>query len=271
MGLRELKALELAARAHITFANGFWIVPSQTSPSTSYRVALAPPSCECDDFQLRQQPCKHVIAARLVRERNGGEPAPALDTDEVPHEPTYRQDWPAYNLAQATEKRRLRVPLHELCRDLPERQRPDHQPGPKPHRVSDMVFAMAYKVYCGVSSRRFSTDLLEAHANGPLSRPIPGPKVTAFFEDASFAPILKGLIGYSARPLRSVEAEFSIDSTGFGSSRYERWYDQKYGGTRRECAWVKAHIASGRKTHVVTAVRALDKGAPDSPQFIPLI
>jgi hypothetical protein len=271
MDLRELKALELAARAKITFANGLWRVPSQTSPSTSYRVTIATPSCECEDFQLRQEPCKHILAARLVHERNGGEQAPALDTDEVPKKPTYRQNWPAYNLAQATEKRRLRVLLHELCCNLPERQRPEHRPGPKPHCVSDMVFAMAYKVYCGLSARRFSTDLLEAHEKGFLSRPIPGAKVTAFFEDAYFTPLLKELIGYSARPLRSIDSEFSIDSTGFASSRYERWYDQKYGVTRNKCAWVKAHIASGRKTHVVTAVRILDKDAADSPQFIPLI
>ena len=271
MDLRELKALELAARANITFAHGFWLVPSQTSLSTSYRVTLAPPSCECDDFQLRQQPCKHIIAARRVCERLGGEPAPALDTDEVPRKPTFRQDWPRYNLAQATEKRRVRVLLRELCCQLPERPRPEHRPGPQPHRLSDMVFAMVYKVYCGLSSRRFSTDLLEAYQQGFLSRPIPGPKVTAFFEDPYFTPILKELIGYSARPLRCVETEFSIDSSGFASSRYESWYDRKYRVTRRKCAWVKAHIASGRKTHVVTAVRILDKDAPDCPQFIPLL
>jgi hypothetical protein len=50
-------------------------------------------------------------------------------------------------------------------------------------------------------------------------------------EDPYYTPILKELIGYSARPLRSVETDFAIDSSGFGSS-YERWYDQKYGDTR---------------------------------------
>ncbi len=271
MDRRELKALELAARTKITFANGFWIVPSQTRPSTSYRVSLAVPSCECEDFQLRQEPCKHIIAARLVQERHGGIPAPALDTDTLPQPPTYPQNWPAYNLAQATEKRRVRVLLHELCRNLAERQRPEYRPGRKPHSICDQVFAMAYKVYCGLSARRFSTDLSEAYAGGFLSRPIPGVKVVAFFEDASLTPILKELIGYSARPLRAVETEFSIDSTGFSSSRYERWYDQKYGVTRFKGAWVKTHIASGRKTHVVTAVRILDQNAADGPQFIPLL
>ena len=69
MELRELKALGIAARSKIAFADGVWRVPSQTAPGTKYRVTLDPPACQCEDFALRQQPCKHVIAARLVAER----------------------------------------------------------------------------------------------------------------------------------------------------------------------------------------------------------
>jgi hypothetical protein len=172
-------------------------------------------------------------------------------------------------VAQATEKRRLQVLLVDLCRNLPERKRLG-KPGPKPHLVRDAIFAMCFKVYCGLRSRRFSCALDDAHNKGHISRTIPGVKVTGFFEDPYFTPILKELIGYSARPLRSVETKFSIDSSGFGSSRYERWYDHKYGVTRNKCVWVKTHIASGVKTNIVTAVRILDKDAADCPQFIPL-
>src|ERR1700680_2612566 len=104
---------------------------------------------------------------------------------------------------------------------------------------------MAYKVYCGLSSRRFGTDLFEAHERGFISRPIAGPKVPVFFEDPYYTPILKELIAYSRRPCGAIETEFAIDSSGFGSSVYERWYDEKYGVTRSRCVWVKAHIACG--------------------------
>ncbi len=97
--LRELKALELAARAKITFDGAAWSVPSQTSPGSNYRVLLTPaPCCTCEDFQLTNKPCKHVIAACLVRERTGLEDAPPIDTTSVPKKPTHRQVWPAYNL-----------------------------------------------------------------------------------------------------------------------------------------------------------------------------
>src|SRR5262249_11094132 len=141
----------------------------------------------------------------------------------------------------------------------------------QPHLVRDSVFSIAFKVYSTFSSRRFSADLREAHRRGFLTKPIPGMKINAFMENPSYTPILKGLIAYSARPLRSVETDFAIDSTGFSTCKLETWYDHKYGITRRRCLWVKAHIAVGVKTNVVTAVRILDKDAADSPQFPMLV
>jgi transposase len=270
--MRELKALEIAARSKIVFDNGLWFVPSQSSPGTSYQVTLGdPPSCTCEDFQLRQKDCKHVLACRIVMARDGKGTAPVIVTDAVPKRPTYKQNWPAYSRAQAIEKRRVRVLLQDLTRNLPDRERLAGLSGPKPHVVRDMVFAMAYKVYCGLSSRRFSTDLQEAYERGFTTRPIPGAKVTAFFEDPYFTPILKELIGHSARPLRPVETAFAIDSSGFGSSVYESFFDHKYQTTRHKCVWVKVHVATGVKTNIVTAVRILDKDAGDCPQFVPLV
>lgn len=269
--MRELKALEIAARMRVVFADGVWLVPSQSSPGTSHRVTLGDPAaCSCEDWATRRRDCKHVIACRLVGARDGLGAAPVIVTDAAPKRPAYKRDWPAYNRGQATEKRRVRVLLHELCGGLPDGERPP-TPGPRPHRVRDMVFAMCLKVYCGLSTRRASTDLLDAYGMGLTTRPVPGVKVAAFFEDPCLTPVLKGLIGHSARPLRAVETAFAIDSSGFGSSRYESYYDHKYGAARRKCVWVKTHIACGVKTNVVTAARILDKDAGDSPQFVPLV
>jgi hypothetical protein len=269
--MRELKALEIAARCRLEYKDGAWLVPSQTTVGTVYRVTLSPVGCECEDFLLHAMPCKHVIAAHLVQGRQGGTAAPAIDTSVIPKKTTYGQDWPAYTRAQASEKRRLQILLHDLCRNLPDRERPPSMTGTKPHLTRDAIFSMAFKVYCMLSARRFMTDLHEAHHKGFITRPLHGVKVASFFEDAYFTPILKELIGYSARPLRTVEADFAIDSSGSGSSRFETWYDQKYGIVRRKCLWVKTHIASGVRTNVVTAVRILDKDAADCPQFVPLI
>jgi transposase len=275
MNEREQRGLIIAATCRLNrLPDGTWLVPSQSKRDSIYRVNLEAKTCTCPDHTEAGHTCKHFYAATIAFKRDVLPDGTVIEekTITLTERKTYKQDWPAYNLAQATEKRRLRVLLHELCRKLPFRERgTEERRGRKAHHPSDAVFAMAYKVYSGFSGRRFSTDLLEAHEKGFLDKPIPGAKVHAFLSDPYYTPILKQLIGYSARPLRSVETAFAIDSSGFSSSRYERWYDQKYGVTRTRCVWVKTHIASGVKTNVVTAVRILDKDAADCPQFVPLI
>jgi transposase len=272
---REERGLIIAATCRLNrLSDGTWLVPSQTNREVvSYKVNLEKKSCTCLDHVDGGNTCKHYYAASIVHKRDVLPDGTVIETKTITltERKTYKQDWPKYNLAQATEKRRFRVLLNDLCSRLPNRERPASMTGQKPHLVSDAIFTMAYKVYCGYSARRFSTDLQEAYEKGFISRLIPGMKATTFMEDPYYTPILKELIGYSARPLRSVEKDFAIDSSGFGSCCYERWYDQKYGITRTRCIWVKTHIASGVKTNVVTAVRILDKDAHDCPQFVPLV
>jgi hypothetical protein len=140
-----MQALELAARARIVWADGAWLVPSQSTSGT-YRVVTWPgaESCECEDWQLRQEPCKHIIAARLVEERDGRRSAPPIDTDTPPQKPTYRQNWPLDNLVQSVEMNRLQVLLAELCRNVPEP--PYAGVGRRAIPIADRIFASAFKV-----------------------------------------------------------------------------------------------------------------------------
>lgn len=276
MDAREERGLVIAATCRLNrLSDGTWLVPSQTKAGdvAAYHVNLEARTCTCPDHTDGGFVCKHYYAASIVHKRDVLPDGTVIETKTMTftEKKVYRQDWPKYNRAQATEKNRFRVLLHDLCRRLPARDRAGNTSGRMPHLPADAVFTMVYKTYCQVSSRRFSTDLLEAHEKGFVSRPIPGVKATWFAEDSYYTPILKELVGYSARPLRSLETDFAIDSSGFGSTKYEKWYDHKYGITRNRCVWVKTHIASGVKTNVVTAVRILDKDAHDSPQFVPLV
>jgi len=267
MDLREAKALEIAAKSRLIFEKGIWLVPSQSS-STVYKVALSPDVCTCDDFQLRQQACKHIIAAKLVQAREYGVKGPPIDTDVLPKRPTYKQPWPAYDEAQCKEKHRFQVLLHDLCQGIVE---PEWSKiGRRPHALRDCAFSMAFKVYSTFSSRRFTCDLQDAHTRGYLLKPVPGRMVNTFFGDEAFTPVLRDLITRSALPLRTVETTFAPDSSGFSTSRFVKWYDEKY-GERSGREWVKAHILTGTKTNVVVAVEILDKNAGDSPPFGPLL
>jgi transposase len=269
MDLRELKALEIAARTKVVFADGVWIVPSQTT-SSSYRVTLgATPSCPCDDFQLRQQPCKHILAARLVCARDYDGKAPLLSTDAVPTKPSYPQNWPCYNQAQQTEKTRFRELLFALCRDLPNPAQTG--PGRRWTPMADMVFACALKVYTTVSARRFACDLKDAFQFGYLSQLMNSVSVCAYLENDLLTPVLKKLIVRSSLPLSLFETTFAPDSTGFSTSRFVRWFDEKYSRERSRHAWVKAPAICGVKTNIVTAVEIGAPDAGDSPFFKPLV
>jgi transposase len=269
MDVRQLKALEIAARAKIAFSNGTWIVPSQTT-NDAYRVTIGPqPSCRCDDFQLSKQPCKHIIAARLVCAREHDGLAPQFAADVVPKKPTYKQNWSMYNEAQQTEKYRFQKLLFDLCRGVPNLKQDG--PGRRWTPLADMVFACALKVYTTVSSRRFACELQGAHSDGYLSHLMNSVSVCSFLENERLTPVLRDLIVQSSLPLRLVETHFAPDSSGFSTSRFIRWHDQKYGCERSGHDWVKAHAICGVKTNIVTAVEIGERDAADSPFFKPLV
>jgi len=85
-----------------------------------------------------------------------------------------------------------------------------------------------------------------------------------YLENPELTPILNSLVVQSSLPLRTVEIDFACDSSGFTTSRFNRWYDHKYGVPRKHHHWVKVHIMCGVKTNVVTAVEIRDKDASDT-------
>ncbi len=269
MELRELKALEIAARSRVVYDKGQWLVPSQSGNGT-YRVRIGKePSCNCEDFQLAQRPCKHVLAAELVSERDGGKRSKCIDTDAVPKRKTYKQNWPKYNLAQTTEKTRFQELLFDLCRGVEEPTR--HRNGGRRTFMRDMVFASAYKVFSTFSGRRFMCDLKDAHTRGFVDYAMTPASVLNFIDSDLMTPFLYQLIERSAFPLRSIETTFAPDSTGFSTSRFIRWYDEKYSREQSGRAWVKAHCMTGVKTNIVTTAIVDAPNANDCPLFRPLL
>jgi hypothetical protein len=170
---------------------------------------------------------------------------------ETIKKPTYRQNWPAYNAAQTHEKGKFLSLLHDLCSGIPE-------PAPALGRpripIADATFAACFKVYSTFSGRRFMSDLRDAEGKRYL-RTIPHyNSIFRMLENPELTPILRGLIIESSLPLKVVEADFAVDSSGFTTSRFIRWFDHKYGVVRQQHEWVKVHLMCGVKTNVITAV-----------------
>ena len=272
MNAREERGLVIAATQKLTNKGKVWLVPSQSGHG-KYTVCPDPenPFCSCPDHEETGGKCKHLYAVEFTMTRDKTPDGTVVETRSITftEKKVYRQDWPAYNLAQIEEKRRFVTMLQDLCRGLADP--PQTGAGRRRTPMADMIFASVFKVYSTVSSRRFGTELAEAHEKGLVSKKIHPVMIGSFLESELLTPVLHQLIAASARPLRAIESEFAVDSSGFSTSRFVRWFDEKYGCQRSGREWVKCHLACGVKTHIVTAVCILDKNAADSPQFGPLV
>ena len=130
--------------------------------------------------------------------------------------------------------------------------------------MSDAVFSIVFKVYSTVSQRRFISDLREAHERGYIARVPHFNSISNYLENPALTPLLHELITESSLPLKSVETDFAVDSSGFATSRFTRWFDIKYGAPKVKQDWVKCHIMCGVKTNVVTAIEIHGQFASDT-------
>src|ERR1700687_556520 len=126
-------------------------------------------------------------------------------------------------------------------------------------------------VYSTFSGRRFMTDLRDTHCKGFITELPNYNSIFRCLEKPSLTPVLKSLIVSSSLPLTAVEEDFAVDSSGFSTCRFDRWFDEKYGGTKEKRGWVKVHLMCGVKTNIVTAVKILGKDAADAPQLPGLV
>jgi transposase len=179
-------------------------------------------------------------------------------------------NWPAYNTAQSEEKRRFVERLADLCNTIPQPPRPPGAGRPR-LPLSDMVFASAYKAYVGFSSRRFTSDLREAYTAGLIDSRPHFNSVSNYLSKPELTDILKELITTSSLPLKATETEFAVDSSGFSTCRYVRWFNKKYGRETDNREWVKVHLMCGVNTKIVTAVDISGWAANDTTYFVPLV
>ena len=283
MDARTAKGMEIAATMPLRRDAKGWIVPSQSGPG-SYRVAPNPTfglyrnvegfrlpavgglGCTCPDYELRGQPCKHVIAVEFTIRRETVDVDGSVVTEEV--KVTYTQDWRAYNASQCAEGRMFLPMLADLCGTL---SRPYSGRGRPSLPLSDMAYHCIGKVYSGLSARRYDSDVAESVEDGHADADPHFNTVLRYLRDPRMTDALTSLVTLSALPLRGVETTFAQDSTGFSTCRYTRWFDHKWGKQQVKREWVKLHAMVGTVTNVVTDAVVTDGWAGDSPQFVPML
>jgi transposase len=183
---------------------------------------------------------------------------------------TYPQEWTAYNKAQTNEKSKFQELLYALCQnieDLPRKQGAGRNRLP----LGQMIFCVVFKVFSSVSGRRFISDLQEAQRRGYVSLAPHFNSIFNYLELEEMTDCLKQLIVESSLPLKSIESDFAVDSSGFATGQFSRWFDAKYGEEKQEHSWIKVHLMCGVKTNIVTSVEVSHRHANDSPYLKPLL
>ena len=266
MDSRKIKGMLIAKTQQIRKTEKGYIVPSQSGKG-SYVVSenrLFPDlkECTCQDYELRKKPCKHVFAVQyiLTKEVDNEGNVSITQIKRI----TYRQDWKNYTKAQVNEKDMFLKLLYDLCQHV---DQPTYKFGRPQLSLADMLFSSTLKVYTGFSLRRFMSDMRMAKDKGYVQRECSYVSVSNYMRMEELTPILHRLVALSAQPLKAVEEDFAIDSSGFRTTKFNDYMKHRY-NILKEHDWLKLHICTGVKTNIITAVE-VDMGA-DSTQFIPL-
>lgn len=179
------------------------------------------------------------------------------------------QDWPAYNRAQTMEKVLFKRLTSDLLQAIQEER--GSSKGRRGYDIRTKLFSLLLHTYTGKSSRRLISELKEAKQQRLIDQVPHFNSVLNFYDDDGLPELLRQLITITAKPLEQVEQDFTVDSSGFSTVLYESWNNAKYKKHREMRSFRKAHVMSGVKTNVITAVNITRGTAGDSPEFIPLV
>ena len=182
---------------------------------------------------------------------------------------TYPQDWKSYNQAQQKEKLFLMNILDELLDYITFPI--ESGPGRNPIPIRDKIFYLVMQCYNMKSSRRCISDLTIAKKAGYIKSAPHFNTVLKVQKDPTITSYLKHLIQVSGLPLRQVEMDFAIDSSGFSTSLFGRWLDVRTGTESDRRLYKKAHITCGVITNIISAVTITAGTCNDSPEFRRLV
>lgn len=140
--------------------------------------------------------------------------------------------------------------------------------------IDDAIFCMVLKTYLKATNRKAVSYFEDACKNHFIRKPPQPSTLGKYFGDMEMTNVLDALLHLSARPLGSLEATFAIDSSGFRTTCYDHWNEEKWKrrakGDQKENIWKKMHIVIGVRSNVVVAMKVTDNrgvGIGDVSQF----
>jgi transposase len=243
---------------------GEYLVPSQ-SRDGFYRVKLEVDSvegvsCTCKDFLDRMAPCKHIYVVRhWVYDTPEDRAAWEARVSGLVARP--KRD-PRYSLALQEEGRLFPILLRELCAGIGEPSREPGRAGRPSIPLRDQAFCALQKIETTLSARRTKERRVEAAMAGKIDSVPYFDVVSKFLLRPESTPILMDMIARSALPLKAIEDRCAADSTGFRTTRFHHYREEKYNPTRRNI-WRKLHALVGIRTHAIIAAEVTDGSVAD--------
>lgn len=183
---------------------------------------------------------------------------------------TYSQDWTSYNEAQTKEKTISEKLIIELMNSIPDKEIYTKKGGRPWTPLRDRIFIMFLYCHAGYSSRRTISELNAAKERGLIEKIPHFNSILNFFHNKSVTPMLLKLIWITALPLRNIETDIAIDSSGFSTSRFQQWFNVRTGKDSKKRHWKKAHLSVGVKTNIIISMHITDGTSADCPELISL-
>lgn len=261
--MRQLRGRRIAKTKTILKEKNGWLVPSASSADKQYFVDENF-DCDCPDATFHRATCKHAYAVKYFLQMELKTPQ-GIKTERM--KLTYHQAWSAYNQAQTNEITLFDDLLKDLVQAVDE---PSYSFG-RPHLSQrDVVYCCVMKAYSQLSSRRAVSLFGRAAEKQQIGRKPHFNSVNNYLREENLVQIFQRLITLSALPLKAVEKDFAIDSSGFRTRCFGQYAEEKY-DLQRQHKWLKAHACVGVKTNIVAALEIEGENSADSPQFAPLV
>ena len=264
--IRKVKGLEIAKTSRISKVGNNWHVPSQSGQgfyivqSNGFGA-----TCTCPDYELRKCKCKHVFAVEFVVTKEVDNEGNVTITQTI--RKTYSQNWSEYDKASINQKTLFMKLLKDITTNLSQ----DYKFGRPNLPLSDMVYSSVMKVFTTFSLRRFMSDMQIAKEKGYVNATPCYASVGHFMQKKEVTPLLAQMVTITSSPLKSIEHDFAIDSTGFGTSIFQRWYSFKHGKEISSRKWIKCHFMTGVKSNIITSVKITSEFDNDSPELKALV
>lgn len=179
------------------------------------------------------------------------------------------QQWDKYTEGQQNERKLLPDVLDELFQNI-QLKYDETKKGRHFHSIKDITYCLMLKTYTKLSSRRLNSDLESIKKEGYIEKVPNFTTMMKYLNKEELTWLLDALITLSSKPIPNIK-DVAIDSSGFSTSQFGRWFDFKYDKDKTIRKWIKAHIVCDTQTNIITSAIVTSGNLADSPQLKPLL